>query len=220
MIWVTALTLFVPSSLCAQQDLLHADLPLFTDETDEKMWPAHFATEDEFGCTSRVKFGDWKLEPANENETDSGWWRVANYGVLHCYAITGQAYKRIELQSALYKPSFFVEIGSTRRDGTELELWVLQQGGRPGSDYVLLAREAGSDDPITSFMLLPIDCPERNIRKGGPIDIMRTSYCAINTRHELIRFATRMAHRASVGHLIWMGDPSVSVEADEKATGE
>lgn len=41
---------------------LHAPLPLYTFDWAET-WPRSFSSGEDFGCTSRVAFGDWRFTP-------------------------------------------------------------------------------------------------------------------------------------------------------------
>jgi hypothetical protein len=180
------------------RDLVHADLPLFGGET-ENMWPRPFSNGDEFGCTSRVAFGDWRLREAGaENDDDAEWYRIENYGVFHCMAMVGSAYGRARLEGVEPRPSFFVLMGTTRVRGNEIELWALQIGARPGSDYLLLSRTP-EEGAVQIFDVLQTECPRGGIRNRGAIDIIRTDYCAINSRSELMQLARRMAQRPPRG---------------------
>jgi len=91
------------------------------------------------------------------------------------------------------RPSFLVELG---RVGTK-ELWALQMGARPGSDYILLARPAGKG-AIERFEVLQRRCPKA--RMGGPsLDILMTGYCSLNTQGEMLGLAHRMAKLPPLG---------------------
>ena len=124
-------------------DLLHSDLPIFGHGSDNE-WPQHFYDDDSFGCASRIGFGDWVLqETSAEAEGDLQWYRFSNYGVFHCWANTFRAYERERLDDADYHPSFFVFLGNTSVDQSDIELWALQIGARPGSEYLLLSPPPG-----------------------------------------------------------------------------
>ena len=181
-------------------DLLHSDLPIFGHGNDNE-WPQHFYNEDEFGCTSRISFGDWVLqETGAETESDEQWYRFSNYGVFHCWANTFRAYERAKLDDAEFHPSFFVFLESASADQKDNELWALQIGARPGSEYLLLSR-APTDGLIEKFTVLQTACPRANVRDAGALDILLTRYCAVNSRTELIRLARSMAKRPPLGTL-------------------
>lgn len=184
-------------------DLLHSDLPLFGDETEAK-WPQAFADKESFGCSSRVAFGDWMLRAVDEEEDDADWYRVQNYGVFHCWAMVGSALRREELPGADLRPSFFVYLGVESREGLEVELWTIQMGARPGSDYLLLSR-VRSQDRIEKFDVLQTDCPRANTRDAGSVDILLTRYCAIDSRDQLLSLASRMVQRPPRGTLSFVG---------------
>lgn len=203
------------SPLCAQtiveqeiaRDIIHADLPLFGDETEDK-WPQAYYTEDEFGCTSRVEFGGWVLrETGDENDSHTEWYATHNYGVFHCFAMVGQADRPESLDGAESRPSFFVLLGTARIETGLVELWALQMGARPGSDYLILSR-APDDGLIRTFNVLQTECPRANARRAHSVDILRTDYCAINSRSDLLRLARRMAQRPARGTFsrVEMGD--------------
>lgn len=189
-----------------ETELIHSDLPIFADAGDAKMWPQHFSEGEGkdwvFGCMSRVAFGDWELTGDwPEDEQITGWFRFQNYGAFHCYANFYEAYEREELGEGKFNSGFFVEIGSINIEGRKRELWVIQEGMRPGSDYLLLARDAGGEGTIKAFDLLQRKCPRGNVRDAGNIDIAYTRYCSINSRSELVSLAKRMARLKPIGSI-------------------
>jgi len=183
-------------------DLLHSDLPLFGGEGEE-IHPQPFADEEsgDFGCYSRIAYGDWALREHGDADAEVyKWYGIANYGVFHCFALVSEASDREELGKASARPSFFVRIGSS----SGVELWAAQIGARPGSDYLLLSRKSGGDERITDFTVLQRICPKRNVRDVGTMSILITRYCAINSRAELQRLAKRMATLEPLGTLTFV----------------
>jgi hypothetical protein len=181
-------------------DLLHSDLPIFGRGGDNE-WPQRFYDDNSFGCTSRVAFGDWAFrESGSEVEDDGMWYRFSNYGVFHCWANTFRADERATLDGADSQPSFFVFLGSVSVNGSDIELWTIQIGARPGSEYLLLSRNP-AEGLIEKFNVLQTSCPRANVRDAGSLDILLTRYCAVNSRGELIRLARRMAQRPPLGSL-------------------
>ena len=198
----------------AARDLVHSDLPIFGHGGDNE-WPQHFYDDDSFGCTSRVAFGDWILrESSAEDEADVQWYRFSNYGVFHCWANTFRAPERAALDGADVHPSFFVLLGNMRINDSDVELWAVQIGARPGSEYLLLSRNP-AEGLIESFNVLQTACPRANIRDAGSLDIVLTRYCAVNSRSELIRFARRMAQRPPLGTLARLRDGEAKAGAAE-----
>jgi hypothetical protein len=182
------------------EDLIHADLPLYNFET-ENLWPRGFVGADSFGCVSRVAFGDWVFRRAGVTEDDDAqWYRFRSYGAFHCFAIVASAYERAALEHADGKSSFFILLETINIDRTPVELWAIQIGGRPGSDYLLLSREP-ADGSVVAFNVLQTQCPARDVRDAGPLDILHTSYCAINSQSELVNLAREMARRPPLGTL-------------------
>ena len=188
-------------------DLIHSELPLFAQETTEK-WPQHFYDDDGgFGCLSRVAFGDWALRRSEaEADDEPSGYRFANYGVFHCAALVSTAAELKELDKETPRISFFVSLGSIRTGNRKVELWAIQIGARPGSDYVLLTRSPGPG-LISSFSVLQRDCPKSNRRKAPEMDSFRTDYCAIDSRPALIALARRMANRQPLGTLVMVHPP-------------
>lgn len=183
------------------EDLIHSDVPLYTDGTKE-MWPQHFFDPDAIGgCTSRVAFGVWRYQDADNDEYDSGWQLFRNYGVMHCWAIFSSSEQREELLKAPAQPGFFVMIGKA---GAR-ELWLTQLGARPGSDYVLLSRTPAKGI-IKRFEVLQRDCPKSMRRDPPNLDILITRYCAINSRGDLLALARRMVKLPPLGTLTWAAD--------------
>jgi len=181
-------------------DLLHSDLPIFGRGGDNE-WPKHFSDGDAFGCASRVAFGDWVFrQRVAEAEDEVLWYRFSNYGVFHCWANTFRAHERAGLSGADFHPSFFAFLGNMSVNGSNIELWAVQIGARPGSEYLLLSR-VSADGLIENFNVLQTACPRANVRDAGSLDILLTRYCTIDSRGELIRLARRMVQRPPLGTL-------------------
>jgi hypothetical protein len=196
------------------QERVHSDLPLFSGK-NEKIWPQGFVDKDSWGCASRVAFGDWKYLESRENaDPDVEWLRLRNYGVFHCAVIEEWAYDRKQLGRRGIKYSWFVELGQATRAGSKIELWALQSGSRPGSDYLLLARTPAAG-PVKRFEVLPVECPPEYERKGHGPDIWSGDYCAINSASELRSFARKMANRPIVGTLTYVDKVPENAEADD-----
>jgi hypothetical protein len=187
------------------KEMIHADLPLYSF-ADEEFWPRSIETDGDAiaGCTSRVRFGNWQFTPAPRNEyEDPSWYRFANYGVFHCAAIMSRADERAELDNAKSEYGFFVRLGEVRIESALVELWALQVGTRPGSNYTLLSRIPKSGI-VDRFTLLQQECPKGKERKvpGSSLDIWSTGYCAINDRADLLALAKKMARLEPLGEII------------------
>ncbi len=195
-------------------ELVHADVPLYGHQDD--LHPQNFSNGNEFGCMSRVATGDWTLKRSDEPGDDPQWLRLANYGVFHCAIVESEAYDRAELDKSGYRYSFFVQIGKASVSGRGVELWVLQSGTTPGSDYMLLAR-VPADGIIASFDVLQTRCPAKNRREGPQMDVWNTRYCAINSRAELIALAKAMVKLPPLGKLDYAGE---AIPEEEKTATE
>lgn len=182
-------------------DLLHADLPLFGSEADKS--PYAVSDEKSFGCASRVGFGDWRYDREDRDDDESKWFRVTNYGVFHCWANVARADGPQSLETASPRPSFFVELGTVNIGGKAIELWALQLGARPGSDYVLLARAPG-ESRVEEFNVLQMKCPARSVRDSGGLSILITRYCAINDPRALKALARNMARLPPLGRMVYV----------------
>ncbi len=181
-------------------ETIHSDLPLYSFEWDE-LWPRGIVEPDTLGgCASRIRFGDWKFAPHADNEYhDGSWYRFSNYGVLHCAAILEAADKREELDEASFEYGYFVRIGGAKVEGRKWELWAIQEGAVPGSQYTLLARRP-SDQIASEFRVLQQICAAHQIRElEEGLDIWSTRYCAINSRKDLLALAERMLGKKPVG---------------------
>lgn len=205
---VFALLLFAPLQERARaqepeevrRDLVHSVLPLFAHGSDQ-YWPRSFRDETSFGCTSRVKFGRWILREAGPDPQASRWYGIHNYGVFHCAAMVAQASRSDDLDGSDAKPSYFVLLETVQTAGASLELWTLQIGARPGSEYLLLSRTPG-EEAILTFNVLQTRCPGKNqIRASYSLDIFRMDYCAIDDRKSFLRFARQMARLPVLGTL-------------------
>jgi len=175
------------------QERVHSDLPLFSGEHEE-LQPHSIVDPGSIGCASRIATGDWKyVEKREDREPEVEWLRLRNYGAIHCAATEEWDYDREQSGGRGFKYSWFVQLGAAKRANSTVELWALQSGARPGSDYLLLARTP-SPGLIKNFEVLPIECPKRFERKGNGPDIWRSDYCAINTAEQLRLFAKQMSN--------------------------
>lgn len=186
----------------AQEELLdediHAALPLYTFDWQE-LWPRGYLSGDEFGCTSRVAFGDWRFTPRPENDrNETHWFRFTNYGVFHCAAIMRMADKRIDLDTVSSTPAFFVRLGIARQGGATWELWAIQKGTVPGSQYTLLARPPGNGI-IEHFTVLQQRCPREMRREKKGLGGWVTRYCEINSHAQLLSLSRRMLLLPKIG---------------------
>ena len=196
---------YIDEELCAEK--VHSDLPLY-DFSWEDFWPRSSIPEGSIaGCASRVRFGDWQFTPNPIDEFgDGSWWRITNYGVFHCMAIFREEDEREYLGDAEFGHGFFAQIGETDQVGRDIELWVMQRGTLPGSDYVILAREPG-EEIINEFAVLQRRCPDGAMREfEGSLDILLTDYCAINSRAALVALAIEMLELPPLGTISWQGD--------------
>ena len=195
-------------------EVIHSDLPLYGFDWEE-FWPRSFIPEDAIaGCGSRVQNGDWQFTGNPVGAAgDERWWRLTNYGTFHCATIFREADHRDELEDGQATTGYFVQIGETLHAGKVIELWAVQRGSIPGSEYELLAREPG-DDVIGRFMVLQQRCPEDAMREySGNLDISRTDYCAINSREELLAMAIDMLDFPTLGTIERRGDNDWVVDA-------
>lgn len=185
---------------------VHSDLPIYNFDFEE-LWPRAFVPEDAIaGCTSRVSFGDWKFTPNPAGESSDEWWlRIRNYGVFHCAANLYNSDTRADLEEGEFSRGLFVRIGDEDVDDPARELWVLQEGFVPGSDYVLLAREL-NEDLVETFTVLQRQCPIGAFREVMGMDIWATGYCAINSDTDMYRFASEMLKLPPLGELTLQKD--------------
>ncbi len=140
-----------------EQDLpLRSDVPLrLEDETDD-VTPRSFVSEDSIGCMSFLKFGDWR-QTFNKGEFWTPapvWWRVSNYGIIHCAAVFSSSSERNGPRGG-FEFGFFVRLGHDETVNVDLYAWEI--GLRTGSSYLLLAA-LPSDKIPENFMVLDADC--------------------------------------------------------------
>ena len=229
-ILLTALMIETPCSAEAQgaeeeyvrrDSTIHSDLPLWggedlADDPSSKdvqeIYPQHFYGDDgSFGCMTAVRMGDWRYFERDFNEDEekleaAAWFRLANQGVFHCATRAAQDYAD-ELEEANLDGgslALFVKLGTVGTSGRVKELWAVQMGFLPGSDYLLLSRDP-KDDGIREFDVLQRVCPKAKVRTAGAIDSFLTEYCAINSRDDLVALAHSMAKRDRLGVLKWLG---------------
>lgn len=219
-----AASLAAPLTVMAQSDensvefenvQIHSKLPLYTFK-DEEFWPRSIDVPDAMAaCATRIRHGDWQFKPSSLNELGEEYWlRLAHYGTFHCATNIQFASSLDELEDGELSRGFFARIGTSIFDGEEWELWVLQEGTVPGSDYTLLARNPQSSGIIQQFRVLQRVCPDIHVLETE-LDVWGTRYCAIDTREELISLATAMLQRPPLGVLeLVSSDEGSDVESD------
>jgi len=177
------------------EDIIHSDLPLWSN--GDNVWPQQFSNENEFGCISPTKLGDWRFKTSDDEYI---WYRFQNYGVFHCWLNISEAYEQDHLNLANSQPSFFINLTDVDYEFTNYTIWTIQMGARPGSSYLFLARESDAklDAP---YLILQRKCPRRNVRSGPNLSILLTDYCSINSQKDLIRLAKNMLKRPPLGRL-------------------
>lgn len=153
-----------------------------------------------------MAWGDWRFIRADAEDGAESWERFTNYGVFHCAAILRAADDLAELARAQWKYGFFVRLGKGRLRSQAWELWALQIGTVPGSDYVLLAREESEERLIKSFRVLQRHCPAGGIREAEGLDIWATRYCRIESRADLLALARRMLRLPPLGTISWAAE--------------
>ncbi len=126
--------------------------------------------------------------------------------MLHCAANFYNADKREDLEEVTFTRGLFVRIGDEDVDEPKRELWVLQEGFVPGSDYLLLARDS-NEDLVTSFTVLQRRCPIGAYREMLGMDVWTTGYCAINSDTDMYRLANAMLKLPPLGELTMQKDP-------------
>lgn len=193
-----------------EAERIHSDLPIYTFNYED-VWPRSFVPEGSIaGCTSRVAFGDWKFTPNPSDEDADSWWlRISNYGVFHCAANLRVSDERDVLDEGEFSRGLFVRIGEEESDDPQHEFWVLQEGFVPGSDYLLLARGV-DEDLVQSFTVLQRKCPIGAYREVMGMDVWTTGYCAINSDHDLYRLASEMLKLPPLGELTLQKDPDAN----------
>ena len=192
--------IIVPGSAHAQDDLIHSDLPLWGYDA-EGVWPKGYHDASTVGCIHNTKLGHWAYET---QDSDDSWFALRNYGVFHCYLIVEQADEREALPASEAELSYLISLGESEGNEKGSRLWALQMGGRPGSEYILLASKLNRP-VLDSFDVLQRHCPEKNIRSRPDLDILKTDYCAINSQRDLIRLAKKMAQKPLLATLSFAG---------------
>jgi hypothetical protein len=173
----------------------------------------HFYDEESFGCSSNIRFGDYREVPADE-EWGESWWRIQNYGVIHCGLLFSQASNRTDLGSGFRDHAWIIVLDKVHTTGGELELLALQIGVRGGSTYLLLSRPtAGGLD--ASLNVLDPECPRGATRQARSFDSWRTDYCAVPSQAALRRIARAASRRPPVSVLEYVGTAVDGVTAPE-----
>lgn len=187
-------------------ELVHADTPLWRPYEDGDVWPTQFSNDRGMGCAYPVKLGDWRLTESAQPDAVQ-YFQLTGEGFIHCWLLASRGVdhrQRVEaapeIQFEKPKLGFLIKIGrATGRD-----LWLLQLGARPGSDYILLARQP-TTKLVDRFDVLQRICPKGRRRGGFGLDIAATDYCSINTRTAMVAFAKSMARLPNYGVLTFEG---------------
>lgn len=209
--WPVLLAVAALIAGAAKADPIRSDLPLWgTGGGSETIWPQGFSNGDGFGCASHLRFGDWRwMEQDEDDDTprESEWLRISNYGVHHCAAMFRAAYKREGLKHAIVDLGYLVALGrATGAEGVE-DLFALQVGLNPGSQYYLLAAPVMENGyERRRYRLLEPDCSRGALRKGPRAGIFGTTYCAVNDRRTMIAMAKAGVKQKSETWLEWVGD--------------
>lgn len=200
-----AVAVLVAGRGAAQDVLIRSDLPLWTGEAAENLWPRHFFDQDTFGCASNVQFGDYRLTEPDESGGPGGpgfesWWRLGNYGVFHCAYMFSRAGEQTELTLGFENHAWIVELGEQTTGAGTVELLALQIGARGGSTYLLLSRPK---EPALSGHLTVLNptCPRGAIRRTQSLDVWLTDYCVVSSQNALRRMARDAAKKPPVGNL-------------------
>lgn len=93
---------------------------------------------------------------------------------------------------------FLRSVGNGSQKRVTWELWALQKGVVPGSEYTLLAREPG-EARIERFTVLQQRCPSGAQMEAKGLDAWVTRYCAINSRAELLSLSRKMLALPALG---------------------
>lgn len=196
--FLVALTVACPAK-AQDSEILHSELPLWGPGA-ANVWPQHFMDGNAFGCGHPIKLGRWQLK--SEDSDGADWFQFRNYGFVHCWMNIDQG--RGDGPADQSRPGLLILLGSA---GPK-ELWALQLGARPGSDYLLLAR-ASPPGVIDRFDLLQRRCPP-GTQVGGPtLDILMTRYCKLSSRRQLLVLAKRMAKLPPLGTLTFEAEPEM-----------
>ena len=187
------------ASPASAQDLIHSDLPLWSERHAEQIWPKAFVDGLSFGCAYNIQLGDWKFTGAAPSFLGE-WLRFDTIGVESCAFLVGEGERQDGLDGATSKPAFLIDLGASETGQSGVGIWALQVGMRPGSDYLLLTSVA-SAKPVARFRILPVHCPATNRRFGESLAHLDNSYCAIGSRAELTALARQMAKLEPVGEL-------------------
>lgn len=181
------------SPTLAQEVLIRADLPLWTNYADTHVFPTRFVDEESFGCVSNVRFGDYRRIETGESEP-SDWWRIDNYGVNHCALLLSEAPDQDRLENRFRDYAWVIVLDEVQTPVGEVELLALQIGARGGSEYRLLSRPKADATNATISVLNPA-CPRAFLRDAGSLDVWRTDYCVVASQSALRRLAREAVRR-------------------------
>jgi hypothetical protein len=95
-----------------------------------------------FGCVVPFPTGVWRYSEDEFPENDE-YWRLDNYGVIHCALIFGQASEADAARQAFESHAWMIRLSSTPTSAGETTLWALQIGVSGGSRYLVLRQHPG-----------------------------------------------------------------------------
>lgn len=198
---VALLATIAAFSAFAQQHQFRSGLPLFTDA--DELWPRSFFDEDSFGCETILIPGDYlgSLDPVNAEPV---WWRVANYGVMHCAMVFASGFGRDSLTAAQIGFAWLAPLGEVEGPiGEDLELFAFQIRWRGGIEYLFLARDRDGDN--RSWIMLDPECPAGALRESEPIDVWGTRFCELGDAATAHSIAQDAVQREPAATFRWAG---------------
>ena len=196
---IAAAGLLVSANVAAGQTL-RSDSPLWTyDGGTTDLYPRNFVDTDGFGCAHATRMGIWRYLPADDREWPD-FWRMENYGVIHCALLFGVASDESEAATAFDDMAWMVRVGDEATEADQSELWVLQIGVAGGSRYEVLRRSFGQTD----FDVLDPRCPGGAERRRAQIDVWVQDDCVIRSRREMTNVALAASQRPPRGRLTFI----------------
>lgn len=186
------------ASPVAAQEYLHSDEPLFTMADDP--WPRHFFEDDGFGCASIVPMGVWRRvdapggNPQADELSNVNRLRFRNYGAFHCAYLIDWSESDEADDWRDFDYGLIGGLGQVDEPDGKLDLYAIQSGFRPGSNYLLVAVRP-TKGLITQIIVLEPECPREWVRGKKPYDVWRADYCAVPDLAGLRRLARADARK-------------------------
>lgn len=201
-VFTTSVFLALAADTTAEAQTLRSSTPLWNDVSGRKaLYPQSYVDAESFGCIlPDLKLGVYHHVDAQFPD-DPSFWRIENYGVVHCALTFGTAHDEEDILTSFEDFAWVANIGESRTINAA-RLMAIQIGVSGGSRYIILRSIPDSDRQ--RFDVLEAHCPSDAETLEANIDIWRQRVCVVESQDQLARIAREADTRTPAGRLEWI----------------